>query len=411
MARERPLEESLGALTGPQTTSNYREELDPQKEDERVDLGALFVTRQREEEKQALLERMIFVRRSIEDYLQDTRIDLVEQDGRAVFRINKPVPADLVPWFVGVGDVGNVALWGKAGKMGCPTFDLPAGGLYIGGTCPGANDAQGVIPERMRKTHYRFGAPQADGSAGPKEAIRLDQTICSYCYAFEGNYPTLLPQTGEVVRYWWAKGAVARGDFADAVVNALLLENTWPREDQLRKQGGGTFKYRGQTLMPVRVHSAGDFFSIDYAEQWVEAANVLNRMKETRGVRLWAPTRTWESWGIVQWKKILDKLDTNDEAEGPNLLVRASAYHVDDFAPGWLHPKNAMGSTSIWRDHNRRRSWVGGRTLKLDVEHRKSDERFDYDCPIYTGEESTCSSAKCRACWVKPELRVNYETH
>lgn len=407
MARERP----FGALTNPQTESSGDREVFPNEEK----FGALYITRQVEEEKMQMLERMVWIRREIESFLAERQITLAQHKGRMVFQLDKPIPQDLIPWFMGTDDVERAAVWGMAGKMGCPTFDLPAGGILVGGSCPGADNAQGIVPAANRAETERHGPPAvvSDGVAEDKRArIDLNKTICSYCYAFEGNYPTLRPQSGEIIRYWWTRTAVQDGSFADLVVKAMLLEDTWPCWDDVRDDRDELFKYRGKTLMPVRIHSAGDFWSPAYAEAWIEAANILAKNPATQGVRMWAPTRTWEAWGINKWKSMLDGLDTNNEQGGPNLIVRASAYHVDDSAPGWLHPRNAMGSTSIWRDHNARRKWVkDAKSTRLEVDDSKSDPRFEFDCPIYTGDANTCADARCRACWMKPALRVNYETH
>lgn len=401
--------ETLGALTNPQTEASGDREI---FQTEQPSLDALYITRQTEEQKMALLERMVWIRREIESFLAEREITLVEIKGRMRFKLDRPIPQDLIPWFIGTRDVDATSVWGMAGKMGCPTFDLPAGGLLVGGSCPGADDAQGIVPAAQRASSMRQAPPAADGGAGERLPIDINKTICSYCYAFDGNYPTLEPQSGEIIRYWWTRNAVKDGSFPELIVQSMLLEDTWPCWDEVRDERDELFKYRGRTLMPVRIHSAGDFWGPEYAKAWIEAANILARRDETRGVRMWAPTRTWEAWGISRWKTLLDNLDTNNESDGPNLIVRASAYHVDDSAPGWLHPRNAMGSTSIWRDHNERRRWVteGSKTF-VDVDNSKSDPRFEYDCPIYTGEANTCADAKCRACWTKPKLRVNYETH
>jgi hypothetical protein len=401
MARERPLEEAFAALTGPQTSPEGDEEGTGRRPAEPA-FGALYATRQREEEKQALLERMIWARRSIIDALSTRTVGLKEETDGIYLTVDPPLPQALMRWFVGVNDVPRVALWGKAGKMGCPTWDLPAGGLLVDGTCPGADSAQAIVPSQSRNEQTRH--PPPGGKS--KLDIDLGKTICSYCYAFEGNYPTILPQTGEILRHWWCRQAVKDGSFSDVVVRGLALTNHWPSAEQVKKSGTQTFNYRGGPLMPVRIHSAGDFFSQEYARAWVEVANRCNELE--RRIRFWAPTRTWEAWGTEAWRKILDGLDSNEDAEGPNLIVRASAYHVDDPSPGRLHPKNAEGSTSVWRDHNARRKWQGGKLIEL--KHGK-DKRFDYDCPIYTGAATTCGGALCRACWVKPELSVNYETH
>lgn len=401
MARERPTAEALGALTGPQTSPEGDEEGTGRAHAE-PEFGALFATRQREEEKQALLERMIWARRSIIDALGSRTLGLKEESDGLYLTVTPELPQSLMRWFVGVDDVPRVALWGKAGKMGCPTWDLPAGGLLVDGTCPGADNAQAIVPARNRADRMRHAPPGASG----KPHIDIGKTICSYCYAFEGNYPTILPQTGEILRHWWSRQAVKDGSFADVVMRGLALTGHWPSADLVRKASGGTFNYRGGPLMPVRIHSAGDFFSVEYARAWVEVANLCDKLE--RRIRFWAPTRTWEAWGDETWRKILSGLSSNADAEGPNLIVRASAYHVDDASPGRLHPDNAKGSTSVWRDHNARRKWQAG---KLVVLKSGQDRRFDYDCPIYTGEESTCGGAKCRACWVHPDKSINYETH
>ncbi len=343
------------------------------------------------------LSRMLWIRRALEDILSEREYWL---EGDHLY-LDKPFKREDLPWYGSAMDVvQRIALFGEAAKMACPTWDLPAGASSIGGTCPGATAGQtvaGNIAERHKLALYTGGE------------VRPQETVCQICYAEGGNYSSPHVQLGEILRYHWAKEMTSteegRAEWIEAMV-ATIGRLCWSSE---RLHDPNT----KAPVRPIRVHSSGDFFSHEYAEAWIEIAN------RTPSVRYWAPTRTWAAAGWSKaWPGILAKMKHN------NFIVRPSAYHTNDPAPGrdfqpWLKgPKQAnlpypftcggkpvMGTTSIYQ---------------FDDEGRGVDPRYDWDCRTYAigKSEPSCREAEapdgqegCRACWLRPDLRVNYTTH
>lgn len=384
----------------------------------------------------ANLTRMVWIRRVLELWAAQRRFQVVQSaepganSGQLVFRLDQPMPKAVIPWMTATRDWYEFALWGESGKMACPTWDLPAGGLSIGGSCPGADAAQTVTPpERRRgrmvdiqtKIHEleqrgdprvvvlqrayeqgrRFILPADAPGTGPV-AIREEATVCESCYAFEGNYPSPHVQMGEVLRFWWVAEMLRRGRL-DELVDTLVLSMQLLR-----------YPATPMGILPVRIHSAGDFFRYEYAEAWVAVANRLwDAGGASATVRMWAPSRTWASPGWVErWPELVAKL------HGPNLIVRPSAYHFDDIAPEALSEGGPRGSTSLMESTDASRP-------RGQFRAPPGQPRYDWACPTYALEEEkhVCSNATappgegdaqgkhCRACWTHPEWRVQYTAH
>lgn len=303
------------------------------------------------ERSHAELTRTVWIRRALEERLmqdgpgggpRDYWIEADCKTGELFFHLSPAMEKDILPWYVGVKDTPRFSLFGSNGKMKCPTWDLPAGAPSVGGTCPGATAGQSIVEPRVR-----YGQMDADQKSlampppGSRGLLVVDEAraICQNCYALEGNYPSPHVQIGEILRYWWSKSMLDEGrgeEWVDVMVRAVGALNI-PRT----RQG----------IRPIRVHSAGDFFNPNYAAAWMEVANRVWDLEAANGratpeIRFWAPTRTWAARGF-DWRKIAERL------QQPNMIVRPSAYHVDDDAPGPLVPGWPGGTTSVINGHNR----------------------------------------------------------
>lgn len=393
------------------------------------------------EQKHANLTRMVFGRRVIEEALATTRITLEEEQGKYFFKLDPPMRADVVPWALApakkkegkedeggdlpvAGKYPRLSLWSLAGKMGCPTWDLPAGAGAVGGACPGAKAAQTVILSNERRTMLAADGKlkaEVPGEAGEKPGwgeivpVKIQDTICGSCYAYVGNYANPNTQAGEIIRYWWVKSCLTskegKKQLEDVLVRSILTSKFPVTPYQFKaepRDGFAPSDKLGGSLKPVRVHSSGDFFDIEYFEVWINVANRVFRLDPT--IRFWAPTRMWAMPNFTkQMEKRMDRLESD------NFLVRASAYHFNDPAPGAIHPDNAVGSCSIYKEDDLRVK--GGK-----------DDRYDISCPIYDAKtpknQTTCASAPppagsgreeekhgCRACWLMKDKRINYQAH
>lgn len=241
---------------------------------------------------------------------------------------------------------------------------------------------------------------------GPEHQFVANGLTVHNCYASAGNYRGMHVAVGGIVRYHWTKKLIEQDPelWVRTIVTAFK-QLPYPQE------GAGT-----NLIMPARVHSTGDFFSPAYAQAWIQVANALHAWDPR--IILWAPTRSWATpyWadtrenGQSHWQRLLDPDNLVSARRGKrlNFVVRASAYHVGDEAPGKLHPTNAVGTTSIFVPDNQ-------------TTEKKTDPRYDVDCPVYdrTRDAKSCRWAfdpvtgelGCRVCWRNKDIRVNFTTH
>lgn len=381
------------------------------------------------------LTRSVWIRRTIEDLLHGREVSIADgaslgkkggartmlffYGGHDVSNPGLIFEKHEIPWMPAAMSVDSIGLIGMSGKMACPTWDLPAGSPLVGGSCHGATPGQTIIPLRTRsKINVQappgdFESPlltdKPDFSAGPiGQPVRISETICQLCYATGGNYMSPHVQVGEVVRYWWTKMLMAtpegQEEWIQTVVRAIHGE-AWKSEAQIDPRTGGQ-------IYPMRVHSSGDFFSKAYARCWLEVAN---RVPE---VTFWAPTRTWAIPGWMGDNGIWANLLRDPGIQNGNFAIRPSAYHTGDPTPSpqdypwqgaFLFP--TTGTTSIYAFDDATPPEACGRSR---------DPRYDWACQAYAvlDSEKTCRDALapngeigCRACWLHPELRVNYTTH
>ena len=342
-------------------------------------------------------------------------------------------------------------------KMGCPSFSLPAGPIESGGSCPGAKGGQSIVPVPAMK------AGQDAVTAVTGEPVRLYQAICQFCYAEGGQYSTGQVQIAQVLRYIWTRDAASNVSFgpqgptfgpkAVAWIEAMVyaIDNA-----DFALDGGKVEKlvYPPERPRPgtrkkqrfFRWHDSGDFFSAAHV------ALVKEVCKRLPDITFWAPTRCWATtWGVEAVNKI------NGPAENSNLVIRPSAFHVNEPPPpreklgiGW-----AQGSTSyalgqkLWAQDTSGLVQIGARrrtgnvkelnpktgrmrtvekavTLPAPREPWARKLGYDWDCQTYAvdDEKHTCRHALspeigadgknlvgCRACWIRPGERINYTLH
>lgn len=390
----------------------------------------------------ATLTRTVWVRRTIEEALEGRTIETQMKDNGeiALYIEGKALPSDLVGFDMAPSAKGykkfELLSMSNNGKMQCVVFDLVAGPPSIGGTCPAASAGQSVCEPHIRRTMLedagvsakrgadwqpvkkgqlvlREKMPVVDGKPVPVPFYEGDEPapnqwrmpICAACYSSAGNYRGMNVAVGGIVRYHWTKALIEQDPerWVRTMV-AAIKQADHPVEGP-------------DTILPVRLHSSGDFYDPRYAEAWIDVANEIH-LWDPRIV-FWAPTRSWATpnWagtkdgGQTHWERLLDpdKLLSARKGKRLNFVVRASAYHVGDEAPGKLHPTNSVGTTSIFREDN------------AIFQGKKKDPRFDINCPVYDIERDakSCQWAYdpitkklgCRACWRHLDVRVNFTTH
>lgn len=241
-------------------------------------------------------------------------------------------------------------------------------------------------------------------NVGDEHQFVANGVSISNCYASENNYLYPENQGGEVLRYWWTEtllkeGAAGVEEWVSTMVAALEVFSysgeamTDPRT--------------GRKVRPVRIHSAGDFYSQRYAAAWIE---IINRMPDNV---FWAPTRTWAggpSW-LKFWRENLSKVKHG------NFALRPSGYYFNNAAPS---PEFVPWPDGRWID-----GMAMGTCSVLGHEVEPADRRFDWQCRTYVPDaEGSCKNAErptpdgkpsgqlgCRACWLMPHLRIMYTAH
>lgn len=341
------------------------------------------------------------------------------------------IASDAVPWapMSAEGGLRSVPLLSWTSKMGCWSWSLPAGHGTIGGACPGAAAGQSTSDAKVRDNQGRvvlkvlnqYPSPDVrTGRTAPVERIDLAAAICQTCYATGANYKYSDNIARSYLRWVWMEWALTqratRGSnlFVQTMVTAIATAN-----DALEGTRETRGKKRGQVKdLPeparwrqnrwFRIHDAGDFPTIAEFEAWLEIAAFF-RPGNPNGVQpviFWAPTRMWAMGD--KWIKLVQRAEKLG-----NFVVRPSAYSINEHAPqipGW-----AAGTT------------VYAPGVAEDAEEGLAPQYYDWDCRAYKAKDGpSCRGAiapavrdgqlvpdevGCRACWVFPQVRVNYRAH
>jgi hypothetical protein len=324
------------------------------------------------------------------------------QPSEYYLRLGTPLPFDAVPWWglSGDHDRKGASLFSTNSKMACPTFDLPAGSKTMQGTCPGAIAGQTVVPPAIRE-----GA--IDNIVKKTGHYNIEKAVCEYCYATGSKYAETSTQMKELIAFAFVSRMVQQNptQLAQILYEGVLgAESFYSALDPTRRFG----------FLPVRVHSSGDFYSQSYAKVWIAVARKLleNEAAGGRAVRLWAPTRTHVVEG---WDEFWATAKVPE-----NFVIRPSGWHVDDAAP------EAAGLAK------------GTSVIHKDIAPGLMGQKYDFQCQTYgldagkrtcaisnppmtdengnivrnaKGGVSESTDCGCRACWLRPELRVNYAFH
>ena len=181
---------------------------------------------------------------------------------------------------------------------------------------------------------WSWSLPAGKDGACPAEH-RGEGSICSSCYAQQGNYLFRNVRETQAARFAFLKSDPAH--FADILVRFLHLEDP-------------SF---------FRVHDSGDFHTLSSIHLWT---SIVRRVPATR---FWFPTRTYL---FPAWLPALRQLHAQ-----PNACVRPSALRFGDEPP--VVPGIGHGTVSI----------AGGLPGIRD-------------CPK-TISGGSCSDHDCRTCW------------
>lgn len=359
------------------------------------------------------LSRVVALREVANRLLEGRRIyALVPPNGEARLLVDPPIRKDEAPPWSGLsGPWSGKALLSWVAKMQCPSYSLPAGAFENGGSCIAASQGQTTADKKnvenivakeaiLRKTVGRV-------KELPTNALPLWYALstCQTCYAEKETYAYFSNVLNALITLSWTEWAIATPSssgsgetvFVETMIRAIEqadYRGSTPRDlEHLRvaSRAHGLPEDRPYVRF-FRWHDAGDVLSKRYMEQIKRVSDHFNPRKGGEGTPtlFWLPTRIWAVEAASKWAAVNADPKTN-------IVLRPSAFHVNFPAPTpeVAGPGNAAGTTTIASDL---------------ADAYKARGVFDFDCPA-AAETSDCRSEGCRACWVKPDLVINYRLH
>ena len=233
-------------------------------------------------------------------------------------------------------------LFTRTSKMNCYSWNLPAGPIPTGGTCPGARMAfsdkvKGVkVKGLVRDPALAIDASREFSSEDFYDTVpsRSDEAVrrflCNGCYALKKNYGYTSVVYNQLVKMaWLMEHALPENTFADVVLECIGEL----RDRSLQKPLPKDVHKRAEWTHPdfFRIHDSGDFFSPEYFYAWLE---VCRRMPH---VHFWAPTRIWcdmktTEQNPVPMGRVLMQAIRNKDIP-PNLAIRPSGLFFDGPQP------------------------------------------------------------------------------
>jgi hypothetical protein len=387
---------------------------------------------QKLQKSQAELLRLSYTRKALIERLKKTGFSLVTKGRQAFIRLDEPVGVEPVFNPVGDGTIQNTRLLSWTMKMGCPSFSLPAGARETGGSCPGAMAGQSAVPKRARMDAQKFVLNVIDPGGRENKDVELAMTVCNSCYATGGNYAYGSSQYHQVMRRIWTDAALKDRSFVKTM--SWAIENA----DYLLEGGEVVVEskkvFYEREVRPnrfFRIHDSGDFYSSTYLKAWKDIANNFRGDPQVKNdpsrIYFWAPSRMWATPGGLEWVRKINGTDPYPETN--NLIIRPSAYHINEQPPpalqepgsGWANWTVVYAAeikdTIPFPQYNR----PGGSGKA------RGGNPFDWDCQAYAvdNEAHSCRNARspnktglgehgdtgCRMCWVRPDKTVNYTEH
>jgi hypothetical protein len=340
------------------------------------------------DQSHAELLNVAYLRRIVVEQLQGRTITPFLRGKEVALKIDQPIEGPR--WHPTTG-VGTTALLSWTSKMGAPSFSLPAGAAPMGGSCPGANAGQSIVPDPVRRK-----AAKVLLNVLKEPQVELAKSICEFCYAEGGQYASANVQYHQMVRYAWVRRALQvdlHGNRTQDVRNSEFVSLMIEAIDRVDfKLGEEPEHFRGKRFF--RLHDSGDFYSLAYLDAWKVVANHYHPDNNDNPIVFWAPTRIW-----AIGDKVVQHVNRINGDGRSNLVIRPSAYHINQHGPEGLGPGWTMPSTVYAKD--------------------AKPGAYDWDCKAYLVEKGpTCRGAEnpdgdegCRACWLHDDKRVNYTLH
>lgn len=210
--------------------------------------------------------------------------------------------------------MGKLNLLTETSKMGCYSFNLPAGPTFQGGACPASQIGFMFQTDKELQLQQRTSVYAKD--------ISVPDFLCNGCYALKGCYGNPSMVFVMAIRMHATRLMMKQGTFVETMVRAIEAGRV---KSDRRMRGA---KPEDQWKIPhpdyFRIHDAGDFFQPKYVEQWFEICRKLPK------VNFWAPTRMWALHRTANM--------VFERGVPKNLALRPSAIHFGDAAPDVAEP-------------------------------------------------------------------------
>jgi hypothetical protein len=281
-------------------------------------------------------------------------------------RRGKPVkPTDVVS--------GEVELFTRTTKMGCYSFNMTAGPVDLGGSCPGARMAFDVRVrgEKKVKTDEQLAilAAREYAAVDLRDAVpaRSEEArrrfLCNGCYALKGNYVVPNVALNQIIKHRWVtEHALPTGTFVGAMVKGIRRVQHNRRKARRPTTVYGLAAWTHPNFF--RIHDSGDFFSAEYLYAWFEVCRKLP------DIHFWAPTRVWTD--PKMGKVLAEALRAGDVPE--NLAMRPSGLFFDGPQP---RIRGLAGGTS---SSNFQIVDTGDGEMEVRIEHCGKEA---WACPAY----------------------------
>lgn len=210
--------------------------------------------------------------------------------------------------------MGKLNLLTETSKMGCYSFNLPAGPTFQGGACPASQIGFMFQTDEELQLQQRTSVYAKD--------ISVPDFLCNGCYAIKGCYGNPSMVFVMAIRMYATRLMMQQGTFVETMVRAIEAG----RAKSERRMKKATPDNRWKIPHPdyFRIHDAGDFFQPKYVEQWFEICRKLPK------VNFWAPTRMWALHRTANM--------VFERGVPKNLALRPSAIHFGDPAPDVRDP-------------------------------------------------------------------------
>lgn len=363
-------------------------------------------------------------------------------------RAARPAPVtEYGEWCQGFGGImcAKIPLLTQTSKMGCNSFNLPAGPTdKFGGTCPASG----------------FGFPMLKPAERPKKGSRWfdpskvepNRWLCSGCYGLKGLYGSPMMVFMMEVRKQFVEAMLKldpRG-LTDILARAIRMGQASSLVERFfLEQMGGSFRDEAWKIAApeyFRIHDVGDVWRADYLQVWFDVCRELSHPFHAEqlgltlpAVRFWMPTRMW----------MLPMFPKNVECKGiegcvpDNLTIRPSAGHFGDKAPlldasGLVSGSGSTFMTEQMSAEDKKaaehvvgkfaqasgKGWIcpaylapemggGAEWLEKKLRHGKYRTLVNGACQRSFGPDTKPApeGTGCRVCWNNPDMPVVYPEH